>query len=630
MTKLTYSLPVKVAALFLLIFLFAGMLLSGSGILYLYLNGVYDGTTSYFETVTCTNLTSRYAYEVYKNAEFGFSSYDLNGRYISPEAQTWENLYSMERTNFSFTISSAAQPEQIEASNYTAAQFGYEDEYRYGNKIIRCRVSDPITARDGYYTTYHLFTALFPMRYTLIILFAACLLLFVFDLIFVCCAAGHRRNQEGIILNMQDKIPLDLYLLCNGFIITLLCAGGVSILQSQSSPSAFVIFGVLILIASVFLLAAFMTLVTRIKLGKWWRNTVIFRVFHFFLLLFRRIGNALMNIFHIFPMLWKTILIFCAVTLINFVLAYWFFHGYGGFGAFFFGLIFNALLLLALCSVSLSLQKLRDAGERLSSGDFESQVDSSRMFWDFKKHAENLNRVAYGMNIAVEQRMKSERLKTELITNVSHDIKTPLTSIINYVDLLGKEELDGQAAEYVAVLDRQARRLKKLTEDLVEASKASTGNLAVDLVRTGVCELINQAVGEYSERFEAAGLTPVVAAPEKELFILADGRLIWRIVDNLLGNACKYSQPETRLYLTIAAQAQTVSVTFKNISRDSLNISADELMERFVRGDSSRSTEGSGLGLNIAKSLTELQHGTLSLSVDGDLFKAELRFPAVP
>ena len=211
MTKLTYSLPVKVAALFLLIFLFAGMLLSGSGILYLYLNGVYDGTTSYFETVTCTNLTSRYAYEVYKNAEFGFSSYDLNGRYISPEAQTWESLYSRERTNFSFTISSAAQPEQIEASNYTAAQFGYEDEYRYGNKIIRCRVSDPITARDGYYTTYHLFTALFPIRYTLIILFAACLLLFVFDLIFVCCAAGHRRNQEGIILNMQDKIPLEYF-----------------------------------------------------------------------------------------------------------------------------------------------------------------------------------------------------------------------------------------------------------------------------------------------------------------------------------------------------------------------------------------------------------------------------------
>jgi signal transduction histidine kinase len=210
---------------------------------------------------------------------------------------------------------------------------------------------------------------------------------------------------------------------------------------------------------------------------------------------------------------------------------------------------------------------------------------------------------------------------------VSHDIKTPLTSIINYVDLLGKEALPAPADEYVAVLERQAGRLGKLTDDLVEASKASTGNLRVELQKTGLRELVDQALGEYGERLNALELETVVTAPDNEVYVTADGRHLWRVMDNLLSNVCKYSLPGTRVYVDVRREGGGVAVSFKNISRERLNIEADELTERFVRGDASRSAEGSGLGLNIARSLTELQRGSLTLSIDGDLFKAELRLP---
>ncbi|HBR08121.1 MAG TPA: sensor histidine kinase, partial [Clostridiales bacterium] len=203
---------------------------------------------------------------------------------------------------------------------------------------------------------------------------------------------------------------------------------------------------------------------------------------------------------------------------------------------------------------------------------------------------------------------------------------TPLTSIINYVDLLGQEQLEGKAAEYLEVLDRQSKRLKKLTEDLVEASKASTGNLNVSLEPTGICEILHQALGEYTERLEAGRLEAVLDTPGEEVYVMADGRLLWRVVDNLLSNVSKYSLAGTRVYLQVEQLNGEVVMSVKNISRDRLGIDAQELMERFVRGDTARSTEGSGLGLNIARSLTELMQGRFHLIVDGDLFKVEVRF----
>lgn len=459
-----------------------------------------------------------------------------------------------------------------------------------------------------------------PSIGTLLLLLALDAVFFLVLLIFLLRSAGHRAGTEGISLGWQDKIPLDLYL-------TLALSGSILLLFVGDEllgfgPLRFLLAILCFIGIFLLLLAAILTCAARFKAEQWWRNTVLFYALGLLRRLFFRLAAAATLV----PMVWRTGLSFCGATFFNFLLALWFFEDGGDPLPFFIGIVFNGFLLYLFCRLSLSLQKLRRAGEQLASGDSEYKVDTRGLYWDFKRHGENLNRVGEGIAAAVARQMKSERLKTELITNVSHDIKTPLTSILNYVDLLGKEGLTGRSAEYLEVLDRQAKRLKKLTEDLVEASKASTGNLPVALARTDICELIRQAAGEYAERLEAGNLEPILTAPEGELFILADGRLLWRVLDNLLGNACKYALPGTRVYIDVAQDEDLAVLSVKNISRDRLNVEAEELMERFVRGESSRTTEGSGLGLNISRSLTELQKGTFRLSVDGDLFKAELRF----
>jgi len=231
--------------------------------------------------------------------------------------------------------------------------------------------------------------------------------------------------------------------------------------------------------------------------------------------------------------------------------------------------------------------------------------------------------------VAAQKQLKSERMKTELITNVSHDIKTPLTSIINYVDLLQKPHTEEEEKQYLQVLDRQSQRLKKLIEDLMEMSKASTGNMAVDITLVDAVESVNQALGEFSDKLDRAQLVPVFRHTEPSVAMMADGRLVWRVLSNLLSNAVKYAMPGTRLYIDLMQLEGKVVISLKNISREELNVDAEELMERFVRGDGSRNTEGSGLGLNIAKSLMELQKGQLQLLVDGDLFKVTLIFPGI-
>lgn len=287
--------------------------------------------------------------------------------------------------------------------------------------------------------------------------------------------------------------------------------------------------------------------------------------------------------------------------------------------------------LVGLAWVLSQLSRLIEGAKHLSEGDLSYKIDTAHLHGPFRRNADMLNRISSGCAVEVERRMKSEHLKTELLTNVSHDIKTPLTSIINYVDLLKKTDPQPkEAREYADVLERQSNRLKKLLEDLIEASKASTGNITVELAPTDAAELLRQAVGEYSERLTAQSLETVLRIGGESCTITADGRLLWRVFDNLLGNVVKYAMPGTRVYFDLTEQGGQSSIVVKNISREALNIDTDELMERFVRGDASRATEGSGLGLSIARSLTECMGGRFELSVDGDLFKVTLRFPIHP
>ena len=297
----------------------------------------------------------------------------------------------------------------------------------------------------------------------------------------------------------------------------------------------------------------------------------------------------------------------------------------------FFLVMFDCLMLPCMVQWNKEKDRICKASGALASGDLSYKVDEDRLHLVWHDLGRDLNSIGGGMAVAVEERLRSERLKTELITNVSHDLKTPLTSIINYIELLKDESLPEQTRrEYLDVLDRQSAKLKKLTEDVVEASKAASGVMAVDAEPFNVAELLEQSVGEYSERLTAEGVQPVIHTPEGETCILADARLLGRVLDNLITNIIKYAQPGTRAYFDLTAESGRTVIAAKNTSRAPLDIPAEELMERFVRGDSSRSTEGSGLGLSIARSLTELMGGELKLTLDGDLFKAEIVFPTVP
>lgn len=293
------------------------------------------------------------------------------------------------------------------------------------------------------------------------------------------------------------------------------------------------------------------------------------------------------------------------------------------------GLIFTAFFIYKAAEIAfvviaaIQMTELKNGAKRIADGDYSTPVDTSKMFPEFRAHGSDLNRARDGLSAAVDGMVKSERMKAELITNVSHDIKTPLTSIINYADLLSADGVDESAQkEYIAALQRQADKLKKLISDLTEASKASTGNIDIKRESISVGTLISQAAGEYDDKFRARGLTLIVKQPEEELFAMADGRYVWRVFDNLFGNAAKYAMPGTRVYCDVSADGKNVTVALKNISEAQLNIPAEELTGRFARGDKSRSTEGSGLGLSIAGDLTRLMGGRLDVNVNGDLFEA--------
>ena len=368
------------------------------------------------------------------------------------------------------------------------------------------------------------------------------------------------------------------------------------------------------------LLAAMLlrTVTVRMRLRALARTTLLCRVVSF---LWRRLSVFIREL----PLTWKTLLCFLLYLAAIFAadhlwpLRYWYPLP---------GAVVNLTVLMGLCWWSAGFGRVRKGTEIIAAGNLNHQIETAHLPADLKGHAEALNNISGGLTTAVNEQMKSERFKAELITNVSHDLKTPLTSIINYVNLLKTtDQTDPRAQTYIEVLDRKSLRLKKLTEDLVEASKASTGVLAVNREKIGMAQLLDQALGEYEEKLEEKRLAVVRTVPEGESYVYADGRHLWRVIDNLLSNCAKYALEGTRVYIELVRGKGTVSLSVKNISREALNVPPERLMERFVRGEESRSTEGSGLGLSIARSLTELQGGTFELAVDGDLFKAVVTLP---
>ena len=441
-------------------------------------------------------------------------------------------------------------------------------------------------------------------------------LLALFCFCFSMASAGHWAGHEGIHLTWLDKIPADVWLL------VLLCTFFIGWEAFYYEWGRVFFCAALVPLVLLFLCA----FAAQCKAGTVLRGALIGRIARFLWRIVRAVFRALLHTLVRLPLVWKTALVGLVIAGAEFLLYINDFYRvrYGVF------LVMKLIELLAVLYIAVSLRTLQKGGEKLARGDFSSPIDTRYLLWDFKRYGQELNDVQGGLEQAVQEQMKAEHLKTELITNVSHDIKTPLTSIVNYVDLLKKEDMPSPAArEYIAVLDRQSKRLKKLTEDLVEASKASSGALNVELQPTDVNVLLSQIEGEYQERLAACHLTLVTQPPAPGTMIQADSRLLSRVMDNLVSNVCKYAMENTRVYVTAAVRDGQAVISFKNVSRDELNISPDELMERFVRGDASRHSEGSGLGLSIARSLVQLQGGTFALSIDADLFRADIVFPLI-
>lgn len=517
--------------------------------------------------------------------------------------------------NASYSYRGSVSPSIYDAAGYTYSKNAGELSY---NVIINYYVLDPISSGDAYYYYYQFDMFLNQNKTLMPTVCAGSVFVCMVLVIFLLCAAGHRAGREGIVPNMQDKIPFDLYLLIM-LCLFLFCGTVVCSYTAEGEPIGYLFNALGLVGCGSVLLTTLLSTATRVKLGTVFQNTLL-----------HRWGGGLLRLIRGIPLFWRGGLATVGLIFIELIFII-LFHYDVNFLFIVWWLGFHGLLFFGALHVMSMLKQLQQSGEMLAAGDLEHRTDTASLRGDFKKHAENLNSVRLGITRAVEEKMKSERLKTELITNVSHDIKTPLTSIINYIDLLKKEEIGSAAADsYLEVLERQSIRLKKLIEDLVEASKASTGNINVQLARTRVGELISQSAAEYGERFAAAGLEPVVDC-EEGLLVWADGRLLWRVLDNLFGNICKYALAGTRVYITArGGENNRVEIVLKNISSRPLNVQPEELMERFVRGDDSRSTEGSGLGLSIARSLTDLQRGEFSIDIDGDLFKATIRLFSAP
>ena len=488
------------------------------------------------------------------------------------------------------------------------------------NFIVYTSLENDLTYYDQYRTNKTVFDMaqiLYkPALYLLPLSIVAVLVLLIMN----CFLIGLRNEKGEVILNAFDKTPL-LVALIILFILSMIGCGFLIALTSENLTlilSGTAIGAVIVYISFVFFLE---TIIKRIKSKTLFRNTITYRILRWIKSLITSMTrNANMTV--------KLILIFIAFGILNII----------GFGLSINNEPIGFFILIAIWVYAFAKMhqwlvryiEIKNAINEIYIGNTEVHLDEKRYKGSLNSMAIQVNDIAGGLSNAIQEKLKSERLKTELITNVSHDIKTPLTSIINYVDLLKKEKMPNeQAEEYLNILDNKSQRLKRLTEDLVGASKASSGNIKLNIEKLNVNELLKQVSGEFEDKFKSRNLEEVMSLPEKNVYINADSRYMYRILENMYSNISKYAMDNTRVYIDVIPNNNRITIQMKNISKEKLNISTEELMQRFVRGDSARNTEGSGLGLSIATSLTTLQGGTFNIYLDGDLYKVIIEFDMI-
>lgn len=503
-------------------------------------------------------------------------------------------------------------------SNLSIEDIKYVYQYKTLEENYDCTIytsinEDVTQFHDDYYNLYITYKICTNSVKTAIINIIITLVLVIVSAILITIYAGRKRNFKEIQLELIDKIPLEIILVAMFIPSIMLLFLGIELSYNLNIATIIGNIGILIIMYSIALIS-YESIVRRIKTNTILKNTIIYR-------LCKWIKNGVKNIFNNFSLAAKIIVILACMLIFTLIFSNWGFTGI---------ILLIAMYVFAFKYYFDNITKflnIKNTVKKIYEGDTKVRLQEDEYTGVLKELCIYVNDIAGGFTNAIDKSLKSERMKTELITNVSHDIKTPLTSIINYVDLLKKEDIQNEKAkEYLDILEQKSQRLKRLTEDLIEASKASSGNIKLDMKKINVNELIKQISGEFEDKFKNKNLDLNIEIPKEDVFILADSRYLYRVMENMYTNIEKYAMENSRVYVDLLEENKKVKIEIKNISKEKLNISANELMERFVRGESSRNTEGSGLGLSIAQSLTKLQKGEFGIYLDGDLFKVIISF----
>ena len=554
---------------------------------------------------------------IFDDTNFRFRVLDHNNKTVMSNYKTYAELSYIYKQSHTFTY-----PMKFETYDTVNDCMYYNIEPL--NYTIECFIESKLTENDQFSFLNKVIEIIYELRFISILVCIIGAFATVVSFVFLMCAAGYHENTETPKLSWFDKVFFELILA----VLIVLAMGEFVILDHINafsiSMAIWAIF--IVLFDTAILLLTCTSLTARLRCKCFWKTTLVYTILRAIWTILKKIALLIGKAVSYIPALWQLIIgvvLFCVLEFI--LLLTW------GIEDIICLFILEKLIFIPLVFyVAIMLFKLEQTGKKISSADMTATVDTKYFLGTFKKQGEHLNNIKLGIAQAVEDKMKSERFKTELITNVSHDIKTPLTSIINYVDLLGKEDLQNEnAKEYIQIISKHSDRLKKLVVDLVDASKASSGVLQLDMQPLKIDVLLDQIAGEYVERLKGNNLELIMRKPEESIQIMADGQRIYRVFDNLMNNICKYALPNTRVYLLLERNNDTAIISFKNISATELDMSANDLMERFVRGDKSRNTEGSGLGLSIAESLTTLQNGEFNIQLDGDLFKIVISFPVI-
>ena len=574
----------------------------------------------YYEVINYRNtMVSQYIHYIIIDKENGNMFTNIRSNNYPEEI----NKLKAEKTNWSYQdgkITTNIDSINQESTKYMTSST-YSTDNLEGYEVYSNIDPSTLSYSNSLYvqqTVYDMFKGHENLPVYLIPLSAISIIIMIVYLIW---ATGHEKGKEGIQLNSIDKISYEVISFVIMFVIGMMMSFAVASIESQIPQKILIsVFLLCYLIGYACLAVWISTTIRRLKAKQFIRSFLIYKVCRWIKVTLEKIFRKVTDKQNTNR---KITIIYWGFVAVSIILACFLWSGIG----FLILIAFWIWAYYKLLQYNKKLQKINEALRNIYEGNPNVKLNEEELEGTLKIMAKYINDIAGGFTNAIEQSLKSERLKTELITNVSHDIKTPLTSIINYVDLLKKEDINNaQIEQYIAVLDKKSQRLKKLIEDLVEASKVSSGNVKLNMEVINLKELLNQSMGEFEDKLEKKNLKIEMDLPNENVLIKADNRYLYRVIENVFSNISKYALEGSRVYIKLEKQKEEVYLEFKNISKDKLNISAEELMQRFVRGDKSRYTEGSGLGLSIAKSLTELQDGKFKIDIDGDLFKVEIKW----